>query len=280
VTVGSSDVLVSDFQQVSKGLQHGPAGGTALTRDFKTNPVVLSANVTDYCRPLAIPFAFFINKGVVQSDGTTTLTNISSAEAKMIFSGVIKNWADLEATSMLSQPLSVCYRHAGSGTHASMDAFMRPMTMLQNALTVGTSRVYFNDSTGDMVNCLNGTGTWTGAGAIGYMDADRDISTKPNIVRLTLDGNLPVTANIDDYTWPFDTIQNMYALVSDVNGPAAVTPLLADICTYAGQPSTTAANNPYWSATCNMKHIKNSNFQNFISNLGTGPTSYHNANCN
>jgi ABC-type phosphate transport system substrate-binding protein len=277
VTIGASDVQVGDFVQQSNGALYGPYGGTATTRNFLANPFVLSANTTDYCRPLAIPFAFFVNNTVTKSD-TTILDNISTAEAKMIFSGVIKNWADLQAVAMTSQPVNVCYRHAGSGTHATLDAFMKPSTLLKNAVTGGTSaHYYFNDGSSDMMRCVNGGTyngvTWSGAGAVGYADADQAIgsgSSYPVTSRLTLDGNTPTTANVDDYTYPFATIQNLYA-----NTTVAGTNVMQDLCTFASQPSKITLVNPNWSASCNMKHIKNTNFGNFLTN-----TNYHNANCN
>lgn len=271
VTVGASDVQVGDFVQKSSGALLGPLGGAATTRNFLTNPFVLTSSTNAYCRPLAIPFAFFANTSVKLADGTTPISNITTAEARMIFQGVIKNWADLQAVSMFSQPVNVCYRHAGSGTHASMDAFMRPSTMLQTAVTGGTgAHYYFNDGSSDLMRCVNGSGAWSGTGAIGYADADQSLGSYTNTVRLTLDGNQPLTANVDDYTWPFATIQNMYA-----NTTVSATPIMQDLCTYASQPSKITLVNPNWSASCNMKHIKNSNFGGFIVN-----TNYHNANCN
>ncbi|MGC1456605.1 MAG: hypothetical protein WA946_15580 [Nitrospirota bacterium] len=272
VTIGASDVQVGDFVQKSSGLLLGPLGGVQTVRNFQTNPFVLTSNTTAYCRPLAVPFAFFANNTVKLADGTTTISNISTAEARMIFQGVIQNWADLQAVSMSSMPVNVCYRHAGSGTHATMDSFMRPSGMIQNAVTGGSgAHFYFNDGSSDLMRCVNGSGTWTGAGAIGYADADQVLGTTfPNTVRLTLDGISPITANVDDYSWPFTTIQNLYA-----NTTVSATPIMQDLCTYASQPSTITSVNPNWSASCNMHRIKNSNFGGFVVN-----TKYHNANCN
>jgi hypothetical protein len=143
--------------------------------------------------------------------------------------------------------------------------------MLTNAVTGGTgAHYYFNDGSSDLMRCVNGNGTWTGTGAIGYADADQALGSFPNTVRLSLDGVTPLTANVDDYTWPFTTIQNLYA-----NTTVSATPIMQDLCTYASQPSRITAVNPNWSASCNMKHTKTSNFGGFVVN-----TNYHNANCN
>lgn len=276
ITIGASDVMVGDFVQKSNGQLYGPFNGGATSRNFAANPFVLSANTKDYCRPLAIPFAFFVNNSVTLASGPT-ITNITSAEAKMVFSGIIKDWSDLQSQSMTSQPVTVCYRHAGSGTHATMDSFMRPSTMLVNAVTGGTSaHYYFNDGSSDMMRCVNGATfngvTWSGVGAIGYSDADQVVGsgTYADSSRLSLDGTAPSTASVDDYSYPFATIENMYA--SNAN---AGTNTLIDLCTFASQPSVITAVNPFWSASCNSKHIKNSNFGNFVVN-----TNYHNTNCN
>ena len=273
VTVGASDVLVQDFQQFSSGALLGPLGGAATTRNFANSPITLSANTVDYCRPEAIPFAFFVNSSVMTSP-TGTLTNLSSAELKMIFTGVAKDWSDLQAETMVAGPITVCLRHAGSGTHATMDAFVRPQTLLklaQGSASVPGYHVFFNDGSSDEMRCINGSGTWSGTGAIGYADADQVLGTTyPNTARISLDGITPVRALTDDYTYGFTTVQNMYTSTTN-----AADNIYLDLCTYASQPSTITAVNPNWSASCNMKHIRNSNFSNFVVN-----SAYHNSNCN
>jgi hypothetical protein len=278
VTIGASDVTVGDFKQKSTGALLGPLGGAATVRDFKSNPFTLSANTTDYCRPEAISFAFFAHNDITTTGGAT-ISNITSSEAKMLFSGVVKNWSDLQAQSMNSLPVQLCFRHAGSGTHASMDAWMTPNALPQTAVTGGLSKIYFNDGSSDLMRCVNGSGSWTGSGAIGYADADQSLGSYPNVVRLTIDGVSPLGAQVDDYTHSFVSIQNMYASTTN-----AADPIYQDLCTYASQPSVIAAVNPNWSASCNMKRIKNSNFGNFVVNTTNNTTypysGYHNNNCN
>jgi ABC-type phosphate transport system substrate-binding protein len=209
-----------------------------------------------------------VNKSVTTTGGTT-ITNLSTAELKMIFAGVIKDWSQLQSAAMTPQPVAVCLRHAGSGTHATMDAFMRPQTVLKTQLT-GTYNVYFNDGSSDLMRCVNGSGSWSGTGAIGYADSDQALTSYPNTSRITIDNVQPTTANVDDYTHSFTSIQNLYASTAN-----AANNTMIDLCTYASQPSTITAVNPNWSASCNMKHIKNSNFSNWVDN----PV-YHNSNCN
>jgi hypothetical protein len=273
VTLGASDVQVQDFVQFSSGALLGPNGGAFTVRNFANNPITLSANTVDYCRPEAIPFEFYVNSSVVTSP-SVTLTNISSAEAKMLFSGIITDWSQLQSTAMVAQPVTLCLRHAGSGTHATMDAFMRPQTLVKSAQGTTTStgyKIFFNDGASDLMRCVNGiSGTWSGAGAIGYADADQSLSSYPNTARITYDNILPITANVDDYTHSFVSIQNLYASTT-----TAANNVFIDLCTYASQPSTITAVNPNWSASCHMKHIKNSNFGNFLTNAA-----YLNSNCN
>jgi hypothetical protein len=276
VTIGASDVQVGDFKQESHGLLKGPQGGAQTDRNFKSNPFVLSASTTNYCSPQAIPFSFFAHDDIVTA-ASTTITNITTSEAKMIFQGLIKNWSDLQAQSMNSKALSICLRHAGSGTHATMDAFMGTVKLPTIAVPAGTSRIYFNDGSSDLLKCVDGVGTWTGSGAIGYADSDTGISGS-HTGRLTIDGVAPTTTNVDDWSHAFTAIQRLY--VSTTN---AANPVYQDLCTYAGRPTTIAAVNPNWSATCNMKRIKDSLFGNFKVNTTNNTTypfsGYHNNNC-
>lgn len=243
VNWGASDVSVGDFQQVS-----GPVAG----RNFLLNPLTItSPDVHDSCNAVAVPFGFFVNKATVtkQADGTP-LSNISTMEARMIFSGALTNWNQLASTPTNTQAIVACARHAGSGTHATIDFMVvRPASLFRTA--VGNKK--FNESTGNMMTCIQ-----TNNGAIGYADADRLLAS-PNAAisgPLNLDGVVPTEANVENFTYLFsDGTQHAYT--KDAN---AGTNFFKDLCLWAGAPAAVdrVNANAVWAPTCNMPFIANS----------------------
>ncbi len=280
VTIGASDVLLQDFTQHTTGTLNGPLGGASEVHNFLLDPVTVSSNVVDLCRPLAIPFSFYVNNSVLTSAGTV-LNNLSTASAKMIFSGAVKDWSDLQGIvsggtgttvlSMPAMPINACFRAAGSGTLATLAAFMEPQTLLTTQISGGTGyHAWFNDGSADMMNCVNGSGTWSGTGAVGFADVDQNLANYGNTTRLSLDNQIPYTPLTQTWTNPFMTIENVYVSLAN-----STNPLYLDICTYSDQPSTVEANNIYWAAQCHMQYVKQSNFSGWSIN-----TNYQNSNCN
>jgi hypothetical protein len=87
-------------------------------------------------------------------------------------------------------PVTLCLRHAGSGTQATLDAAVMSSnggTIVKKEVLPGSFDVmfgiqpvtYFNDGSSDMMHCVGGAGTsgdygtYTGIGAVGYADADK-----------------------------------------------------------------------------------------------------------
>jgi hypothetical protein len=123
--------------------------------------------------------------------------NITRIMAVLLFSGNISNWDQFGSTYPNLHTV-LCMRHAGSGTHATLDYAVEqgngwggtlisaqnipgqtrrqvsgtvngsPATTWLAAYDGSQADVYFNDGTGDELDCINNY-----AGAIGYADADK-----------------------------------------------------------------------------------------------------------
>jgi hypothetical protein len=206
VTGGASDVPVECFKQSSHGQLKGPLGGGEITRNFLTDPMSWTGDTP--CKPMVVPFAFFVHNDV----GTT---NITRDHAELIYSGQIYFWSDLadsSGTPFSATPVNVCLRHAGSGTHASLDAYLTSPLIVDEYVEAGGTNFYFNDGSSDMMKCVNGSGSWSGAGAIGYADADQSLSSYANTVRTTLNG-VTVSKNAIKYgNYNFYGLQQLYGV--------------------------------------------------------------------
>ncbi len=155
--------------------------------------------------PFVDPFAFFANVKASSSDaaGATTLqnvmSNITQGMAEQIFSGKVTNWQTYFPALVNSSPITVCLRVAGSGTYATFHAGV--MMTNENGLPLPTKdktipppispTAYFNNTTGDMMNCIN-----TIPGAIGFADASQTNSA--NTYQLTFNGVAPTAANLQN----------------------------------------------------------------------------------
>ena len=246
VTMAASDVKASSFLQKSMGAVNGPAGNpsgqanlTYAQRNF--NAATLSTAGLTSMNPFVVPFGFFVNKSVQQeipysSGNWSTISNISRLMAVSIFSGGVTSWKDFGddyrvwdgAAVVAGNPLNVCLRHAGSGSHATLDAAVikgngwgGTLLTMQSVGTGGARSIYFNDGTGNEMDCINGGdfsanpgGTngginWSGYGAIGYADADR--ANKANTVGpLNYQGFAPSRVNIRNGRYDFWTLQWLY----------------------------------------------------------------------
>ncbi|HVP79226.1 MAG TPA: hypothetical protein VMV04_15170 [Thermodesulfobacteriota bacterium] len=280
VTIGASDVVVTDFTQTSQGFLQGPYEGSAANfkRYFSGANAVTETGVTDYCRPLVVPFAFFINNSVKLDDGLTQPSDISLTTAKIIFgSTVLADWSDLPGYA--PSVINVCYRHAGSGTHATINSLIKTISLQLPGTKVGatydgSSGYYFNDGSSDMMKCVNGAPgptnglTWSGTGAIGYADADQVVGTGTyaSTHRLTLNGVAPSRANVINRSYPpFWTPQNMYVTPADAANAA-----LIDLCNHAVNPKNVHRNNAYWAPTCAFPEIPVSLYSPWVYNVNQG----------
>ncbi|NLI81620.1 MAG: hypothetical protein GX443_08030 [Deltaproteobacteria bacterium] len=267
VTLGASDVAGESFVQVSAGQLFGPLGGGFVSRSFSS----IDTTGLNHYNPLVVPFGFFVNKSV-KKDGAE-LDNISRMQAVQIFSGQVFYWTDFgQNFSVTGNPQAdvvACLRHAGSGTHATLDfAVVRGNgwgASLPIVESIGGPNVYFNDGSSDMMKCINGSGSWTGQGAIGYADADQSLSSYTNTKALKYNGEAPTRVNIRNGLYDFWSVQWLYENPSAPNysttHPWISTGVdaapgwgLMEFASKAGNvPSTKAL---YWAAKDEMNFMK------------------------
>jgi hypothetical protein len=138
-------------------------------REF--SPIPVDSNNYTVFNPVVVPFAFFVHQASLGS----TVTNITRPMAQMLFSQQVENWSSFYPG--LNQEVVLCIRHAGSGTHATMDwHVVNPFGMAQLAKhpdEVGDStkivQTYTNKGSSDEAGCIAYF-----PGAIGYLDADKN----------------------------------------------------------------------------------------------------------
>jgi hypothetical protein len=266
ITIGASDVQGASFLQASNGNLHGPcdpADPTQTSANWTARSFTgIDTTGIQSDDALAYPFAFYVNPGVtstrctdsahfdnmclsdadcggaVGSCQSSTINNISRMQAIMLFSGSIKYWSDFGTSNgaaggyFTTKPVTICYRHAGSGTHATLDLGIVKgkgwgSLLKQNEKDVRNGAtapyMYFNDATSNMKNCL----TWVNGGnsgapdsmasynaaavggAIGYMDADN--GNTANYVQIKYQGYVANRINMRDGLYDdFFAINRMY----------------------------------------------------------------------
>ena len=228
VQLGASDVNGSSFTQSSAG-RTAWNNATNYTIDGVNSPAFHGVSTTGLLdtQSLVVPFAFFVNNNVTVktcgstaphfplgqctqetdcggTNGTTTycgapatLDNISRLMAVQIFSGTAVNWQDFGA-GFSSQNIVACYRHAGSGTHATLDksvmfnnnwgATTQTAQTFSSQTDNGDWQQIFNVDTGTEMSCIANY-----AGGIGYADAD---SSQAGTTRLKYNGVVANRSNL------------------------------------------------------------------------------------
>jgi hypothetical protein len=107
-----------------------------------------------------------------------------------------------------------------------------------------------------MMNCINGSGTWNGLGAIGYADADQALSLPANTKALKYNGETASRVNVRNGLYDFWSVQWLY---EDPTAPGYSTthPLVSELMEFAAVPAnvpTTKA--AYWAALDEMNYLK------------------------
>jgi len=243
VTIGASDVEGESFTQRSNGQLDGPNGGGVISRLFNSIDTSSLSNV----RKMVVPFGFFVNNSVTK-DGFV-LDNITRHQAVMIYSGQAFYWQDFGA-GYNTNPIVACLRHAGSGTHATIDKTVMHGAWGGNLVTnesASDPTVWFNDGSSDLMKCTNQE-----IGAIGYSNADHiskvgDGNTYPNITAIAYNGVMPTRVSISTGEYDnFWAVQNCYHNSTDTEAAAAC----------ASVDNVPASKAAYWATTCEMTYMK------------------------
>ena len=181
------------------------------------------------------------------------LDNISRLMAVIIYSGDAWYWNDFGAY-FSSAPIVVCMRHAGSGTHATLDAaVMRGDANLIVREKATNPTVWFNKGSSDLMRCVDQL-----AGAIGYVDADRLAGTKnyENTHAVKYQGVEPTRETIRNGWYDFWSAQWLY---EDPNEPnyAVTHPVVTELVAFASAPANIPSTKAdYWATLNEMVYTK------------------------
>lgn len=255
VTVGASDVAGSTFGQTSEGEKAGHLGGGWISRTVSSIDTD-AEGLTKYYRPVIVPFGFFRNDVALP-----TVTNLTRLQALMVFSGSAFYWDDFGSTYP-GKDVIACLRHAGSGTHATLNAaVMRgdwPIATLEDA-----PYILFNDGSSDMMKCIdqNGGESTATAGAVGYADSDycaASPSKCTNVDSMTYNGAQPVKENITNGVYSFWSHQYLFECLGLTQ---AEKDLVKDLYDFAKLPANLpAAKASYWATESELNVTKANDF--------------------
>jgi hypothetical protein len=286
VTLGASDVSGVSFTQQSHGLLAGPMGGVQTDRVFTGVP---TTGLTPY-NTVVVPFGFFANSSVKVSTcqggtndgnlctagtatadcgtgitcGQNTISNLTREQAIQIFSGQAIAWTDFGAsysvTGDATSSIVACFRHAGSGTHATLDyAVMNKNwgnALLQTQNTTGPI-AYFNDGSSDEMKCINNNAALATPGAIGYADADQGITSYPNVVALKYNGLFGRRNTIRNGLYDFWSAQWLFENPAKTPTGSAAHQLILDLTAFAKKPANVPATKAaYWASLAEMVWFK------------------------
>lgn len=293
VTIGASDVNAVTFNQKSTGAfkwqDATPSdwSDTSLVKEAKNLTVPAGFRVL---RPIVVPFSFFVNN----TPGTEVpFDGLSRVQVLNLMSGKVKNWnqfdADLDGDGTPGEPgllsaggdslpVVLCMRHAGSGTHATLDAFvMRGEAQLVNTQAMPGDgflfdaglqpETYFNTSSSDLTKCVGNK-----PGAVGYADSDKIKSlTAANNYRVVGDakyGDVKKVAfngyyaerdNIINGNYGFWSAQWLFARADE---PTVVDQMITALDTFASDPANLANSGKadWWAVQGEMNVSKTNDF--------------------
>jgi ABC-type phosphate transport system substrate-binding protein len=208
----------------------------------------------DKANPFVVPFAFFVHNAGSVSAPDVPVTNLIKAQAQQLYSGQVLNWSKYNAA--YDQDVILCIRHAGSGTHATLDwAVMRPAVLVQEAqhpdgpnVQSGLSPIVLtNKGSSDNVECSGDN-----PGAISYADADKNSgdtaaftcdTARGDNCRIAYQGNAPTRQNIANCAYDFWAANVIYWQIDEDSQ------LLQDLIEFAEDPANMAASRAlFWAA--------------------------------
>ena len=238
VNVGASDVRAATFQQSSNGALNGlKQTGGYISRTVSNLSLPAGYNNRS---PLVVPFSFWKNSGATLAP----ITNMTRLMAVQLFSGQISDWNQIDTKIPANTNVTLCMRHAGSGTVATLNAAVmrKDKPLVDTEVLVGDPdyygigvgpAIYFSDSTGNMMYCIAND-----SHAVGYADSDR---TDGGVTQLSYQGETGNRANIKEGKYDYWSSQELYWPPVGTRGMDATTNTqIGNLVTYAA----TAANLP------------------------------------
>ncbi len=285
VNVGASDVAAETFNQESEGYALGyipndDGSYTTMSSSIKYPDFLNDPDIDDKVEAnqmVVVPFGFYANNGgyldsnnelQTDSEKAVPFDNLSRLMAVSLFSGQVANWDDFDP-SLDSQQVVLCLRHAGSGTHATLDAaVMRgdanlvtaqadPSTIIPVALGY-LPQVWFNKGSSDELRCVGKR-----LGAVGYADADKcttscQAGTKYGKVKaLTYQGVAPTATTIKNGQYLFWASQYLYVGEDDDDTKDYIDAMITWAADGANMASKKAG---YWAAKDDMMWTKSDDY--------------------
>jgi phosphate transport system substrate-binding protein len=175
------------------GLQQVESGAVNIgNSDVKANPATQS-DLVDHQVSVVI-FAVIVNKAV-------TVTNLTTAQIQGIYNGTTTNWNQVGVSNL---PIVVVSRPASSGTRATFVKYVNG-----GPEKVSGPSSLTTDSTGTVI-----TNVAQNNGAIGYAATGAAMKVS-GVTIISIDGNTPTATNVENNTYKFWNIENMYT-----KGPA------------------------------------------------------------
>lgn len=286
VTLGASDCASESFVQKTTGNEKGYLQtGVVSTFDMNAYPTPGEADGLVAHRPVVVPFAFFLNGEANGStldsatgtymNGTGSVTNLSRVQSVNLMAGKVYNWSQFGA-GFPAKKAVVCLRHAGSGTHATLDmAVMRgdmKLAMLEGWPTLFSPNkpyIYFHTGSSDLMACVNvnGSGKYPTATtthmAVGYADADASainpitgVYPYPKAVTLAYEGVMPTKVGITNGTYAFWSQQWIYENPADLNY-GTLAPIQQKMMDFASDPANMpVGKQAVWAAASELKVTK------------------------
>jgi phosphate transport system substrate-binding protein len=197
------------------GLANAEAGSVDVGNSDVPANTTTQSDLVDH-QVAVVVFGIIVNKDV-------TVTNLTTAQVKDIYSGKVTNWSQVGGPSL---PIVVVSRPASSGTRATFQKYV-----LGGPETIKGPSSLTTDSTGTVVTNVAHTN-----GAIGYA-ATGPAKANSSVALLSLDGSAPTTDNAKTNTYKFWNIEHMYTK----GQPKPLAQALIDYMTSADGKSVAAA---------------------------------------
>ncbi len=274
VNLGATDVTPDLLVQRGSGAHVDGPGTSGGSFNVNLSQYPLNPQGLNHYQPVVVPFAIWANKGVAAKTCTAgnigafcsanadcgtggtcgpavPLQSLSLDMVSQIFSGKLKNWNQFGA-AFPNQTIQVCLRVPGSGTQATFDySVMHRTGFAMPILEAGSGSplVYFNYTTPDMMNCIDGN-----AGAIGIADADSGPGAN-TYGPISYAGYAPSRANIRNGLYDFYSIENLWENPSDANY-ASYHPLVVNFTNFANNPANIPSARKFWASQAEMLQLK------------------------
>ncbi|MEA2084752.1 MAG: substrate-binding domain-containing protein [Thermodesulfobacteriota bacterium] len=179
------------------------------------------------------------------------LNNMTRLMATNIFSGKATNWKDF-GDYFPNAPIYKCFRHAGSGTHATLDFAVMRGNGWGWDLQFWMPNATWSDGTGDLMSCMD-----THDYAVGYADADRLYGKNKEAMHVVqYEGVSPTRDRIRNGLYNFWSAQWMYTCDDTTGDQQTMAQTLAD---YASDPDNIPVTKElFWAAKKEMRFMKSS----------------------